>query len=88
MNYKTLEVADAKLQKNDWLNYLKPIIADFKDGEDKMSEEDIKWLVNIIKAKIRFNEGLITELDYLIILNDLHDYIEEDMFLKNKYDKE
>ena len=80
MNYKTLEVADAKLQKNDWLNYLKPIIADFKDGEDKMSEEDIKWLVNIIKAKIRFNEGLITELDYLIILNDLHDYIEEDMF--------
>ena len=45
-----------------------------------MSEEDIKWLVNIIKAKIRFNEGLITELDYLIILNDLHDYIEEDMF--------
>ena len=80
MNYKTLKVADAKLQKNDWLNYLKPIIADFKDGKDKMSEEDIKWLANIIKAKIRFNEGLITELDYLIILNDLHDYIEEDMF--------
>tara|TARA_R110001606_G_scaffold316953_1_gene463734 strand:+ start:1295 stop:1543 length:249 start_codon:yes stop_codon:yes gene_type:complete len=80
MNYKTLKVADAKLQKNDWLNYLKPIIADFKDGEDKMSEEDINWLANIIKAKIRFNEGLITELDYLIILNDLHDYIEEDMF--------
>tara|TARA_R110001632_G_scaffold1886_3_gene8568 strand:+ start:1982 stop:2200 length:219 start_codon:yes stop_codon:yes gene_type:complete len=72
MNYKTLEIA-AELQKNDWLNYLKPIIADFKDGEDKMGEEDIKWLVNIIKAKIRFNEGLITELDYLIILNDLHD---------------
>jgi len=80
MNYKTLKVADAKLQKNDWLNYLKPIIADFKDGEDKMSEEDINWLANIIKAKIRFNEGLITELDYLIILNDLHDYIEEDIF--------
>tara|TARA_R110000744_G_scaffold180637_1_gene299626 strand:- start:225 stop:440 length:216 start_codon:yes stop_codon:yes gene_type:complete len=71
MNYKTLEVV-AKLQKNDWLNYLKPIIDDFKDGEDKMSEEDINWLVNIIKAKIRFNEGLITELDYLIILNDLN----------------
>mgnify|MGYP003629742625 CR=1 FL=1 len=79
MNYKTLEVA-AKLQKNRWNDYLKPIIDDFRDGEDKMSEEDIKWLVNIIKAKIRFNEGLITELDYLIILNDLHDYIEEEMF--------
>tara|TARA_B110000285_G_scaffold216306_1_gene263496 strand:- start:262 stop:507 length:246 start_codon:yes stop_codon:yes gene_type:complete len=79
MNYKTLEVA-AKLQKNRWNDYLKPIIDDFRDGEDKMSEEDIKWLGNIIKAKIRFNEGLITELDYLIILNDLHDYIEEEMF--------
>ena len=53
----------------DWLQHLIPIIVDLKDGEPKLSLDDVDWLMPVLRAKIEFHEGLISEEEYIKILN-------------------
>ena len=54
----------------DYIEHLKPIIEDVKDGEDKLCQEDVDFIMTIIRAKIEFSEGLITESEYTDIMNN------------------
>jgi len=56
--------------EGDWISYLQPIVLDMLDGEPKLTKEDVDWLMPILRAKIEFHNGLITEEEYEIILNN------------------
>jgi len=55
----------------DWLIHLQPIIDELKDGEPKLTSVDVDWLMDTLRAKVEFVEGLITEEEYTNILNDM-----------------
>jgi hypothetical protein len=55
----------------DWLIHLQPIIDNLKDGEPKLTSTDVDWLMDTLRAKVEFVEGLITEEEYTTILNDM-----------------
>lgn len=53
------------LPTKDYIEYLEPIISDFKDGSgEALTNEDVDFLIGILKAKISFSEGLITQEEY------------------------
>ena len=54
----------------DYIEYLKPIINDLKDGEDKLFKEDVDYLMPILRAKIELHEGLITREEYDEIMGE------------------
>lgn len=52
-------------QEEAWIEYLQPIIDDFKDGDDSpLDGDDVDRLVNIIRNKINLNEGNLTRQEY------------------------
>ena len=57
----------------DWLINLKPIIDDFKnsDGVEQLTSEGVDWLMDTLRAKVEFVEGLISEEEYTTILSDM-----------------
>ena len=54
----------------DYIEYLEPIIEDVKDGKEKLTKEDVDYLMGIIRAKIEFHEDLITEDEYITIIHN------------------
>ena len=51
----------------DFIEYLNPIIADVKDGEEgNLDKSTVDGLMKVIRAKIEFHEGLIDEDEYEI----------------------
>ena len=56
------------MEKN-WIEYLQPIIDEYKDGSDEpLDGDDVDRLVDIIRAKINLHEGNITEQEYNTLL--------------------
>jgi len=64
-----------------WIDQLLPIIKEYKDGnQEPLDADGVDDLVKIIKAKINFQEGNITNEEYeaildgkpLIILTEIH----------------
>jgi len=53
-----------------WLDYLQPIIDDYKVGsaEEPLDGDDVDRLCKIIKAKINLQEGNITQEEYDTLL--------------------
>lgn len=52
-----------------WIEQLKPIINEYKDGSDKpLDGDDTERLTKIIKAMVNLHEGNITEYEYNKIL--------------------
>jgi uncharacterized membrane protein len=50
---------------NNWIEYLLPIIKEFKNGNDEpLDGDDVDKLTKIIKTEINFHEGNITEEEY------------------------
>ena len=48
-----------------WIEQLIPIIDEYKGGNDEpLDGDDVDRLVEIIKAKVNFHEGNITEEEY------------------------
>lgn len=43
---------------------------DLLDGEPTLSKEDVDWVMPILRAKIEYHNGLISEVEYNEILND------------------
>lgn len=58
------------VQQIDWMEYLEPIVEDFKDGSDHLTSSDVDWLMVVLRAKIDFNQGLISKVEYDMIIND------------------
>jgi len=56
------------IDKRDWIHQLQPIVVEFLDGESKLVEEDVEWLIPILEAKIRYFNGLMSEAEYETIL--------------------
>lgn len=54
----------------DWMDYLQPIVEDFKDGADHLTSSDIDWLMVVLRAKIDYSQGLISKDEYAMIIND------------------
>ncbi len=53
-----------------WIEQLRPIISDFKDGDNKfLSFQDVERLSLIIRLKIDSEEGNISKYDLEIALN-------------------
>jgi hypothetical protein len=49
----------------DWADEIKSIIKKYKDGNDEpLDGDEVDRLLKIIKAKINFHEGNITEKEY------------------------
>jgi len=74
--YKILEISrgtkkiSLSTKQVDYIEYLKPILEDLKDGEDSLSEEDIDdYLIPILTAKIKLYEGIINQEQHDIIMN-------------------
>lgn len=57
----------------DYIEYLNPIIADVRDGGEKLTQDTVDRLVEIIRAKIEFSQGLITELQLEVVVNSAYD---------------
>lgn len=50
----------------DYKEYIKPMIADLKDGQDEpLTQKDIDGLMRVIRCKVEHLEGLIDEEEYL-----------------------
>ena len=50
---------------NNWIEALLPIIEEIKNGDDSpLDGDEVDTLVEIIRAKINFQEGNITEKEY------------------------
>lgn len=61
------------LKKNSnivWIEQLQPIIDEYGEGEP-LDEDDVDRLIEIIRAKINFNQGNITEDEYNSLLDFL-----------------
>jgi len=65
------ELLSNERAKGDWLEYLLPIVNDFKDGKESLTGEDVDWLMTTLRCKIEYNEGLITKDEYELVMNDL-----------------
>ena len=51
--------------KNNWTNLtLEEIILEYRDGEEPLDGDEVDNLLKILKAKINFHEGNITEQEY------------------------
>ena len=50
----------------DFLEYLKPIILNVKDDlvDDKLDKRTIDGLMQVLRAKVEFHEGIIDEQEY------------------------
>ena len=59
----------------DYIEYLKPIIDDLKDGEPKLTQDDVDGLMKVIRAKVEFHEGLICEEKYKTAINSAYDWL-------------
>jgi hypothetical protein len=67
------KTVNLEVAKGDWIDQLNPIINDYLgtcEGET-MSQEDSDWLMTTLRAKVEFNQGLITKDEYELIMNDL-----------------
>jgi hypothetical protein len=54
----------------DYIEYLKPILENVKDGESKLSKADIQdFLMPILEAKIMLSEGHITQAEHDAVMN-------------------
>lgn len=51
-----------------WITQLQPIIDEYGEGEP-LDGDDVDRLVEILRAKINFNQGNITEEEYELLLN-------------------
>ena len=69
-NIFTIKDMKDNLPIKDYIEYLKPIINDLKDGKNKLTQKDVDYLMIIIKAKIKFYEGLITKDKYERTINN------------------
>ena len=50
---------------NNWIEYLLPIIEEYKDGNNEpLDGDEVDNLLKIIGAKINLQEGNITEQEY------------------------
>lgn len=59
--------------KVDYIEYLKPILEDVKDGEETLLEGDIDtYLMPILAAKIKLHEGIITQEQHDKIIFNLN----------------
>ena len=55
---------------NNWIEYLLPIIEEYKDGNNEpLDGDEVDTLCDIIKAKINLQEGNITEQEYNKLLD-------------------
>lgn len=72
------EIVDLKRENNnftfskevvDYIEYLKPILVDFKDGEPKLTQDDVDYLMMVLRAKIEFYEGVISKEEYETLVN-------------------
>jgi len=67
-----VEKRKEKLSVSDksWIEQLRPIISDFKDGDNEpLSFQDVERLSLIIRLKIDLEEGNISKNDLEIALN-------------------
>ena len=64
------ESEEIAIDPRDWYVHLQPIVKDFLDGEPELTEEDVDWLMPILRAKIEFYNGLITQEEYDTIINN------------------
>ena len=54
---------------NNWIDFLIPIIEEYKDGDNEpLDGDEVDRLCEIIKAKINLQEGNITQKEYDEIL--------------------
>jgi hypothetical protein len=57
----------------DYKEYIKPMIADLKDGDTQpLTKEDIDGLMRVIRCKVEHLEGLITDDEYSEKLADAY----------------
>ena len=55
-----------------WIDYLQPIIDDWKDGIDEpLDGDDVDRLCKLIKVTINLNEGNITEQEYIKVFTKI-----------------
>jgi hypothetical protein len=47
-----------------WVEQLKPIIDEYKDGDGTLDKDEVRDLCFIIEAKINLSEGNITQKKY------------------------
>jgi len=73
----TIDVSPADIDNPkkyiDYIDHLKPIIDDLKDGEPKLSQDDVDGLMKVIRAKIELHEALICEEEYKVAINSAYD---------------
>jgi hypothetical protein len=71
------EIVDNESKDNseyvDYIDYLKPIIKDVKDGsKEPLTQDDVNFIMSVCRAKIEFHEGLITQEQYETCMNNVN----------------
>jgi hypothetical protein len=62
---------EADKREQGWMQFLAPIINEYKEGSDEpLDGDEVERLTEIIRAKINLNEGNITEEECEEILNN------------------
>ena len=56
-------------KKNSWIEQLKPIIMDYRDGGEPLDGDEVESLCSLIRAKVNLHEGNITEDECNLILD-------------------
>ena len=65
------DIVDLDAEPVDYIEYLKPIIEDVKDGStEPLTSDDVDFIMKVCRAKIEYHEGLISKEEYLTIIND------------------